>query len=141
LQTLTGRQVSVSCVEVQNPDADAQLIAESISEQLKKRASFRRVMEMKADAARNAGAEGVRIRLSGRLGGHEMGRTEDSRVGSIPLQTLQANIDYGFAESRTTHGSIGVKVWVYHGMYTDQESESELGSKAAGAKPRVRGRL
>ena len=141
LQRMTGRNVSIHCVEVTNPDADAQLIAESISEQLKKRAGFRRVMKMKADAAQNAGAKGVRIQLSGRLGGHEMGRREDTRVGSIPLQSLQADIDYGFAESHTTYGSIGCKVWIYHGIYTEQEAEAEMGSRAAGARPRVRGRL
>lgn len=141
LQEMTGRNVSIHCLEINNPDANSQLIAESIAEQLAKRASFRRVMKMKADAAMTAGAQGVRIQLSGRLGGHEMGRREDIRVGAIPLQTLQANIDYGFVASRTTYGTIGVKVWIYHGMYTDQEAEAELGSKAAGATPRVRGRL
>src|SRR5690606_21984023 len=139
LQELTGRNVSISCIEIPNPDADAQIIAESIAEQLKRRASFRRVMKMKADAAVNAGAKGVKIQLSGRLGGHEMSRTEEVRVGSIPLQTLQANVDYGFAESFTTYGSIGVKVWIYHGMYSELQ-ESEVESKAAGARPRARGR-
>ncbi|MDX1681864.1 MAG: 30S ribosomal protein S3 [Phycisphaeraceae bacterium] len=141
LQAMTGRNVAIHCVEVNNPDADSQLIAESIAEQLIKRASFRRLMKMKADAATNAGAKGIKIQLSGRLGGHEMGRTEDIRVGAIPLQTLQANVDYGFAVSKTSYGTIGVKVWIYNGMYTEQEAEAEFGSKAAGATPRVRGRL
>jgi len=139
LQDLTSRNVSISCMEVTNPDADAQLIGESIAEQLQKRASFRRVMKMKADAAMNAGAKGVKIQMSGRLGGHEMSRTEDMRLGAIPLQTLQANVDYGFAQSKTTYGTIGVKVWVYKGMYTDVK-EGEIESKAAGARPRARGR-
>ena len=139
LQNLTGRNVSISCLEVTNPDANAQLVAESIAEQLAKRASFRRVMKMKADAAAGAGAKGVKIQLSGRLGGHEMSRTEETHVGAIPLQTLQANVEYGFAESRTTYGVIGVKVWVYHGMFTET-TEAEDGSKAAGARPRARGR-
>ncbi len=139
LQELTGRNVSISCIEVTNPDADAQLIAESIAEQLAKRAGFRRVMKMKADAAMTAGAKGAKIQLSGRLGGHEMSRSEDVRLGSIPLQTLQAHVDYGFAQSRTTYGIIGVKVWIYHGMY-DQVKEGEIESRAAGARPRARGR-
>jgi small subunit ribosomal protein S3 len=139
LQGLTGRNVSISCIEVHNPDIESKLVAESISEQLKKRASFRRVMKMKADAAMNAGAKGIKIQLSGRLGGHEMSRTEDIRQGAIPLQTLQANVEYGFAESMTTYGVIGVKVWIYKGMYSDVK-EGEVESKAAGARPRARGR-
>lgn len=139
LQRMTGRNVSLNCVEVTNPDADSQLVAESIGEQLAKRASFRRVMKMKAEAAMSAGAKGVKIQMSGRLGGHEMSRTEDIRIGAVPLQTLQAEIDYGFAESRTTYGIIGVKVWVYKGMYHEVE-EGEITSKAAGARPRARGR-
>ena len=139
LQELTGRNVAISCVEVGNPDIEAQLVAESIGEQLVKRAGFRRVMKMKADAAMTGGARGIKIQLSGRLGGHEMSRSEDVRLGAIPLQTLQANVDYGFAKSRTTYGIIGVKVWVYKGMY-DQVKEGEIESRAAGARPRARGR-
>ncbi|MCC7191827.1 MAG: 30S ribosomal protein S3 [Phycisphaeraceae bacterium] len=139
LQGLTGRNVSISCIEIGNPDADAQLIGEGIAEQLAKRASFRRVMKMKGEAAIAAGAKGVKIQLAGRLGGHEMSRTEDLRLGSIPLQTLQANVTYGFAQSYTTYGVIGVKVWIYKGMYSEVK-EAELESKAAGARPRARGR-
>ena len=139
LQHLTGRNVSISCMEVGNPDWESQLIAESIAEQLQKRAGFRRVMKMKADAAMTAGAKGVKIQLSGRLGGHEMSRSEYNRTGSIPLQTLQANVEYGFAESRTTYGVIGVKVWVFKGMY-EEVGEGEIESRAAGARPRARGR-
>ena len=138
LQRLTGRNVSINAVEVGNPDANAQLICESIAEQLKKRASFRRIMKMKAEAAMNAGAKGVKIQLSGRLGGHEMCRSEDVREGSIPLSTLQANIDYGFAESATSYGSIGVKVWIYKGLYSD-EQDAENQSTAAGGRARARG--
>lgn len=140
LQYLTGRNVSINCIEVANADADAKLIAESIAEQLAKRASFRRVMKMKAETAMNVGGvKGIKIQLSGRLGGHEMSRSEDIRMGAIPLQTLQANIDYGVAESRTTYGIIGVKVWIYKGMY-NEVAEGEIESKAAGARPRARGR-
>ena len=139
LQTLTGRNVSINCIEIGNPDLDSTLIAESIAEQLAKRASFRRVLKMKGESAMAAGAKGVKIALAGRLGGHEMSRTEDIRLGSIPLQTLQANVDYGVAQSYTTYGVIGVKVWVYKGMYAEVK-EAELESKAAGARPRARGR-
>lgn len=139
LQALTGRNVSIHCIEVGNPDLDAQLVAESLAEQLKRRASFRRIVKMKGDATMNAGARGVRIQLAGRLGGHEMSRREDLRLGSIPLSSLQANVDYGFAESRTSYGSIGVKVWVYKGMY-QEVAEEDVESKAAGARPRARGR-
>lgn len=139
LYNLTGRNVSISCIEIANPDIDAQLIGESIAEQLAKRASFRRVLKMKGDAAMAGGAKGCKIQLSGRLGGHEMSRTDYIRLGSIPLATLQANIDYGFAQSYTTYGVIGIKVWVFKGMFKDVK-ESELESNAAGARPRARGR-
>lgn len=139
LQYMTGRKVSISIMEIKSPDLDAQLIAEGVAEQLKKRASFRRVVNMRADSSMQAGAKGVRIQISGRLGGAEMSRTMDVRLGSLPLSSLQANIDYGFAEARTTYGVIGVKVWIYKGMYTDEEPE-ETQSRAAGARPRARGR-
>jgi small subunit ribosomal protein S3 len=139
LQELTGRKVVINIVEVKDPDTNAQLIAENIAEQLKKRASFRRVLKMRADSAMSAGAKGVKILISGRLGGSEMSRKEDIRLGSIPLQTLQANVDYGFAQSYTTYGTIGVKVWVYKGMYEEPGEDAQF-SRAAGARPRARGR-
>jgi small subunit ribosomal protein S3 len=139
IQQLTGRQVSINCIEIANPDIDSQLVAEGIAEQIVKRASFRRVMKMKADAAMNAGAKGVKITMAGRLGGHEMSRTEEIRLGSIPLQTLQAHVDYGFAQAFTTYGAIGVKVLIYKGMYKEVTEET-VESKAAGARPRARGR-
>lgn len=139
LEKLTGRKVNISCVEVGNPDVEAQLVALSIAEQIEKRASFRRVLKMKAEAAMGAGAKGVKIQLSGRLGGAELHRTEDIRVGAVPLQTLQAEVDYGFAEASTTYGIIGCKVWVYKGMYHEVREE-EVTSRAAGARPRARGR-
>ncbi|MEE9403865.1 MAG: 30S ribosomal protein S3 [Algisphaera sp.] len=139
LQHLTGRNVAINCVEVGNPDADSQLICESISEQMMKRASFRRVMKMKAETAMSAsGVKGIKILLSGRLGGHEMSRKEEIRMGAVPMQTLQAHIDYGFAKSLTTYGIIGVKVWIYKGMFSSL-TEGEIESKAAGARPRARG--
>jgi small subunit ribosomal protein S3 len=138
LQRLTGRKVVINIVEVKNPDTEAQLIAEGIGEQLKKRASFRRLLKQRAEGAINAGAKGVKITISGRLGGSDMGRTETTRLGSIPLQTLQANVDYGRCDAITTYGTIGVKVWVYKGMF--EEIVEEEYSRAAGARPRARGR-
>jgi small subunit ribosomal protein S3 len=139
LQYMTGRKVSISIIEIKNPDLEAQLIAEGLAEQLKKRASYRRIVKMRAEGAMQSGAKGARILLAGRLGGAEMSRRLDTRLGSMPLSSLQANIDYGFAESFTTYGSIGVKVWVYKGMYTDELPE-ENQSNAAGARPHARGR-
>ena len=139
LMRLTGRKVSIDIVEVREPDLDPQLVAEGIAEQLKKRAGFRRVLKMRGDASMSAGARGVKIQCSGRLGGAELARTETLRLGSIPLQTLQANVAYGFAQSFTTYGAIGVKVWIYRGMY-DEAAEEEYKSTAAGARARARGR-
>jgi len=138
LQYMTGRKVSIAINEIKNPDIDAQLVAEGIAEQLKKRASYRRVVKMRAEGALQNGAQGVRILISGRLGGAEMTRRLDTRLGSLPLSTLQANIDYGFAEAFTTYGAIGVKVWIAKGLYTDEIDENA--SRAAGARPRARGR-
>ena len=137
LQALTGRKVVIKIVEIKNPDLEAVLIAESIAEQLKKRANFRRVLKQRAESAMQNGAKGIRILIGGRLGGAEMSRRLEARLGSIPLSTLQANVDYGFAPSHTTYGTIGVKVWIYKGMY---EEISEEESKAAGARARARGR-
>lgn len=134
----TNRKVKIDIVEIKNPDLDAQLISEGVAEQLKKRASFRRIVKMRAEGAMQAGAQGVRILIGGRLGGAEMSRRLDTRLGSMPLSSLQANVDYGFSESRTTYGVIGVKVWVYKGPYSTEEEETM--SKAAGARPRARGR-
>lgn len=139
LQYMTGRKVSINIIEIKNPDLDSTLVAEAIAEQLKKRASFRRVVKMRAESAMQAGAKGVRILIAGRLGGAEMSRRVDTRMGSMPLSSLQANIDYGFAESHTTYGSIGVKVWIYKGLYTSTE-EDETASNAAGGRARARGR-
>jgi len=139
LQTLTGRKVVLKVVEIKNPDLDAKLIAESIAEQLKKRANFRRVLKMRAESSMQNGAKGIRILLAGRLGGAEMSRTLDTRLGSIPLSTLQANVDYAVAQSFTTYGSIGVKVWVFKGLYTEHD-EDQTHSSAAGGRARARGR-
>jgi small subunit ribosomal protein S3 len=139
LQLMTGRKVSINIIEIKNPDIDAVLIAEGVAEQIKKRAAFRRVVKMRAEAGLQAGAKGIRILLAGRLGGAEMSRRLDTRMGSMPLSSLQANVQYGFAEAFTPYGAIGIKVWVYHGPYT-AESADEAESNAAGARPRARGR-
>ena len=137
LQFMTGRKVAISIVEIKNPDIDAQLIAESMAEQLKRRASFRRALKMKCEQAMTSGAKGVKIQVSGRLGGADMTRTLEQRLGALPLSTLQARIDYGFAESITTYGVIGCKVWVYRGFYSQQEDEE---TAAPGRRMRARGR-
>lgn len=139
IQALTGRKVSVKIMEIKNPDTDARLIGEAIAEQLKKRANFRRLLKQRCESAMQNGAKGVRVLISGRLGGAEMSRKFDTRLGSIPLSTLQANVDYAMVPSHTTYGTIGVKVWVYKGMFSDSEEE-QLDSKAAGARARARGR-
>ncbi|MCH2148864.1 MAG: 30S ribosomal protein S3 [Phycisphaerales bacterium] len=139
LMALTGRKVQVKILEIRSPDTDATLVAEAIGEQMKKRANFRRLLKQRCESAMQAGAKGVRIQVSGRLGGAEMSRKFVTREGSIPLSTLQANVDYACVPSHTTYGTIGVKVWIYKGMYKDAEDE-QLESKAAGARARARGR-
>lgn len=123
LEELIDRKVSVNIKEIKNPDVDAQLIALDVAEQLKRRTSFRRAMKMKCDAAMAAGALGVKIICKGRLGGAEMSRQETQKLGSIPLQTLQAQVDYGFATSFTTYGALGVRVWLYKGHYPPRGSQ------------------
>jgi small subunit ribosomal protein S3 len=138
LQYMTGRKVAISIIEIKNPDLDPQLIAEGVCEQLMKRAAFRRVVKMKCEAAMAAGAKGCKVCISGRLGGAEMSRRLEIRLGSLPLSTFQARVEYGFAEAFTTYGAIGCKVWVYRGMY--DKAEDEMTSNAAGGRARARGR-
>jgi len=139
LQYRTGRKVSISIIEIKQPDTNAQLVSDGVAEQLKRRMGFRRVVKMRAESVMQGGAKGVRIMIKGRLGGAEMGRALDVRIGALPLSTLQAEIDYGFSESVTTYGVIGVKVWIFKGLYTDEQRVDEQ-SKAAGAQARARGR-
>lgn len=120
LEDLIDRKVAVEIREVKSPDIDARLVGLSIAEQLKKRSSFRRVMKQKCDAAISGGAKGVKIVCSGRLGGAELARTEKQMLGSIPLQTLQANVDYAHTTAVTTVGAIGIKVWIYRGHYGEE---------------------
>jgi small subunit ribosomal protein S3 len=115
LERMTGRQVSVNIVEVRSPELSAQLVAEGVAAQLQRRISFRRAIKQAAQRTMRAGAQGVKIMVSGRLGGAELSRTEWTAEGSVPLHTLRADIDYGFAEAFTTYGQIGVKCWIYRG--------------------------
>ena len=115
LSAYSTKKVLVDIKEVKRPDSDAQLVAENIAEQLERRISFRRAMKSCMGRAMKAGAKGIKTAVSGRLGGADMARTEFYSEGNIPLQTLRADIDYGFAEADTTYGKIGVKTWIYHG--------------------------
>jgi len=125
LEDLCHRHIEIKTMEINRPEVDAQLVAEDIAEQLQKRASFRRTLKRAIDTTMEAGAKGVRIQLAGRLGGAEMARTESSMAGSIPLSTLRARIDYGFAEARTAQGHIGIKVWINNGDYLEPEATPE----------------
>lgn len=115
LEKMTGKNVLINIVEVKNPEIDAQLVAENIAAQLVKRISFRKAMKQSITRALRSGAKGVKAACSGRLGGAEIARSESYHEGTIPLQTLRADIDYGFAEADTTYGKIGVKIWIYKG--------------------------
>jgi small subunit ribosomal protein S3 len=123
LQNLIGRRVNLKIEEIHRPELQAQLVAEDIAQQLAKRASFRRTMKRSVEQTMEAGAKGIKIQLSGRLGGSEMSRREKQIAGSLPLSTLMAKIDYGFAEAKTAQGHIGVQVWVNQGMYEGDKSD------------------
>jgi len=120
LEGLVSRRVTVNVVEIKDPELNAMLVAQGIAEQLGKRASFRRTMKQHCEGAMNAGAKGVKIMCSGRLGGSEMSRRETQKLGSIPLHTLDANVDYALTTARTTYGAIGVKVWIYKGKFGEE---------------------
>lgn len=117
LEMLTGRKVAVNVVEIKEPDLNAFLVAEAIAEELCKRAAFRRSMKQHCEASMNAGAKGVKIMCSGRLAGAEIARREMQKLGSIPLHTLDADVDYSTARAETTYGTIGIKVWIYKGKF------------------------
>jgi small subunit ribosomal protein S3 len=125
LEKLTGKQVQLNILEVKNPELDAQLVAQGVAEQLAARVAFRRAMRKAKDTAQRAGALGIRVQCSGRLGGAEMSRSEFYREGRVPLHTLRADIDYGFFEARTPFGRIGVKVWIYKGDLPTSRAERE----------------
>jgi small subunit ribosomal protein S3 len=127
LEDMIKRKVApIKVIEVKNPDLNAQLVAEAIAEQLKKRASFRRVLKQRAEATMQAGAKGIKMVVSGRLGGAEIARSEMSVTGSIPLTTLQADVNYGYAIAFTTYGTIGVKTWIFRGMYGEEVLETDV---------------
>ncbi len=122
---LGGKPVAINIVEVKIPDVNAQLVAESIAQQLEKRISYRRAMKQAIGRAMRIGAKGIKTQCSGRLGGAEIARSEQYHEGTIPLQTLRADIDYGFAEANTTYGKIGVKVWLYKGEVLNYTNNRE----------------
>ena len=130
IQTMTtAKKVLIDIKEIKRPDKDAQLVAENIAQQLENRISFRRAMKSCMQRTMRAGALGIKTAVSGRLGGADMARTEFYSEGNIPLQTLRANIDYGFAEADTTYGKVGVKAWVYHGEVLPARKEKEGSDK------------
>ena len=129
LQKVVSKKVLIKIKEVRNAEGNAQIIAQNIARQLLARSSFRRTMKKAiSDAMKKGNAQGVKVRLSGRLGGAEMSRTEEAKEGRIPLHTLRADIEYGFAEAQTTFGAIGVKVWVYNGMKYGKEQKEDAGA-------------
>ncbi len=128
LEKMINKEVNLNIVEVKNVDTDAQLVAESIANQLERRISFRRAMKQAMQKAMKEGALGIKTAVSGRLGGADMARTEFYKEGTIPLQTLRADIDYGFYEADTTYGKIGVKVWIYKGEILPEKKEAKGGN-------------
>lgn len=128
IQKFTSKKLMVDIKEVKRPDTNAQLVAESIAAQLENRISFRRAMKSTMGRTMKAGAKGIKTAVAGRLGGADMARTEFYSEGTIPLQTLRADIDYGFAEADTTYGKLGVKVWIYHGEVLPTKGTKKEGS-------------
>ena len=137
LEKMVGKSVSLNIVEIKNPDVNAQLVAENIAAQLERRISFRRALKQAIGRAMKLGAKGIKCQASGRLGGAEIARSETYKEGTIPLQTIRADIDYGFAEAKTTYGRIGVKVWIYTGEVL-QVSNNENRRRPDRRRPRQR---
>jgi small subunit ribosomal protein S3 len=137
LQNLVGRRINIKIEEISRPEVVAQLVAEDVAEQLSKRASFRRTMKRSLEQTMEAGAKGIKIQLAGRLGGAEMSRREKAIAGSMPLSTLRAKIDYGFAEAKIAQGHIGVQVWINQGMYSEVDvNGSDAQAGQAPKKPK-----
>src|SRR5947209_7346529 len=132
LEHLAHRHIEVKTMEINRPEVDPQLVAEDIAEQLEKRARFRRTMKRAIDQTMEGGAKGIRIQLSGRLGGSEMARQETSMAGSLPLSTLRAKIEFGFTEAKTAQGHIGIKVWINNGDYLSSEESGDAANAQAG---------
>ena len=122
---MTKKQVNINIQEVKRPELDAQLLAENIASQLERRIAFRRAMKQSVSRTLRMGAEGIKVQVSGRLGGAEIARSEWYSEGKVPLHTLRADIDYGFAEANTTYGKIGVKVWIYKGEVLPEAKKAE----------------
>ena len=129
IQKMIGKEINLNIIEVKNVDVDAQLVAENIAGQLERRISFRRAMKQCMQKAMKAGALGIKTSVSGRLGGADMARTEFYKEGTVPLQTLRADIDYGFAEANTTYGKIGIKVWIYKGEVLPSKKDKVEGGE------------
>lgn len=128
IQKNLTKKVQIKIKEIKRSETNASLVAQNVARQLAGRGSFRKALKMSSQSAMKAGAQGVKIRVSGRLGGAEMSRTEEHKEGRVPLHTLRADIDYGFAEAHTTYGAIGVKVWVYNGMMYGHEQKEDAGA-------------
>ena len=126
LAKLTGKEVEIEIIEIRRPELDAQLSAEAVAQSLERRTSFRRAMKQQISRTMKAGAKGIKVVVSGRLGGAEIARSEKYSEGNVPLHTLRADIDYGFAEADTTYGRIGVKVWINHGEVLDKGLKSAI---------------
>jgi small subunit ribosomal protein S3 len=127
LQKVLGKKIQIKIKEIKRPELDAQLIAMNVARQLRSRSSFRRAMRMAIQNSMRAGVQGIKIKISGRLGGAEMSRSLEMKEGRIPLHTFRADIDYGFAESLTTFGTIGVKVWLFHGEVFGKDRKDDAG--------------
>ena len=139
LEKMTGRSVNVNIMEVRQPDTNAQLVAENIAAQLERRVSFRRAMKQVMGRAMKLGVKGIKTSVAGRVGGAEIARTEQYHEGTIPLQTLRADIDYGFTEAKTTYGILGVKVWIYKGEVLNVNESRKNEEKAPERRERRRG--
>ena len=140
ISDFTGKDVSLNILEIKYPDADAQLVAENIAQQLEKRISFRRAMKQTIGRAmKTPGVKGIKTKVSGRLGGADIARSEGYHEGSIPLQTLRADIDYGMAEAKTTYGRIGVKVWIYKGQVLPGQKRAAMPEAPARRSRRAEG--
>lgn len=140
LEKKIGKEVSLNIIEIKNPDVNAQLVAESIASQLERRISFRRALKQAIGRAMKLGAKGIKCQVSGRVGGAEIARSETYKEGTIPLQTIRADIDYGFAEAKTTYGRIGVKIWIYTGEVLQVSNNNESRPRPARRRPRKENR-
>ena len=127
LQKLIDKKVAIKIKEIKKPDTDAQIVALNVARQLKNRGSFRKALKQSITNAMKNGAQGIKIKISGRLGGAEMARTMEMKEGRVPLQTLRADLDYGFAEAFTTYGAIGVKVWIFNGEKFERNTKEDAG--------------